>query len=224
MRVIDLTSGRVLAAQHVEGKATLSSQSGYPSDQEAVDQAEKVASESVHRIFFPWTETKTVLFYNDSQCGLNVAHNLLRSKDLDGALQKAKDNLDGCHAKTGVKPSLLAHAYYDVGILQFLKGDYDSALTNLSQAGQLDSSRVILDATADCRTAKESATALAQRTDRAPPAIDDHGGGSPHQVSVQSTGLESAEERLRRLDDLLKKKLITKDEYSQQRAKILSEM
>jgi len=45
-------------------------------------------------MFFPWTEAKTVLFFNDSQCGLNVAHNLLRSKDLDGALEKARGGPD----------------------------------------------------------------------------------------------------------------------------------
>jgi len=110
-----------------------------------------------------------------------------------------------------VKPGQLAHAYYDVGILQFLKGDYDSALTNLSQASQLDSSKVILDAVADCRVAKESAATLAHHTTDASGAIADAGGLQQTSVKTEKSG--TAEDRLRKLEDLLKKKLITREEY-----------
>ena len=43
-------------------------------------------------------------------------------------------------------------------------------------------------------------------------------------TSGASRTVESPEERLRKLDDLLKKGLITKEEYQQKRADILKEM
>lgn len=230
IRIIDLTTGRVIAAQHVEGKSRLTSQEGYPSDHESIDQAQKVAATAVHRMFFPWTETKSLVYFDDSACGLNVANKMLKAKDLEGAMQKAGSNLEECQNKPNVKPAVLAHAYYDIGILQVLKGDYDHALTNLSEASKLDSNKVILDAMAECRTAKESAVALARYQDeqatanpnstpaRARSVADDKAGHSIKQAAL------SPEERLQQLEGLLKKKLITQAEYDQKRAKILSEM
>src|ERR1700753_1072909 len=90
---------------------------------------------------------------------------MLKAKDLEGATQKAGSNLEECQNKPNVKPAVLAHAYYDIGILQVLQGDYEHALTNLSEASKLDSNKVILDAMAECRTAKESAVALARYQD-----------------------------------------------------------
>lgn len=45
-----------------------------------------------------------------------------------------------------------------------------------------------------------------------------------HVATTQAQTKESPEERLRRLDDMLKKGLITKDEYAQKRAEILKDM
>ncbi len=233
MRIIDLTSGRVMVAQHVEGKSHLTSQAGPPSDQDAVDQAERTAAESVHRMFFPWTETKSLSFFNESSCGLSGAYNSLRTKDVEGALQKAQSGLESCQKGTNVKPSALAHAYYDVGILQFLQGTYDPALHNLEEAGKLDSNKIILDATAECRTAKASSAALAKFEEEQSLPAENPGNvaamaksGKPLAQSQGKviTAPTSSEERLEQLEKLLKKKLITQEEYNQKRAKILSEM
>jgi len=231
MRIIDLTSGRVLVAQHIEGKSHLQSRNGPPSDQDAVDQAERTAADSVHRMFFPWTETKSLAFFNDSTCGLSGAYNTLRTKDIDGALAKAQSGLEGCQKATNTKPAALAHAYYDVGILQFLQSNYDPALHNLEEAGKLDSNKIILDATADCRSAKTSSMALAkfEETQTAPQdslasVTTPKGPKLLAQQPKPTSGASSSEDRLEQLEKLLKKKLITQDEYNQKRAKILSEM
>jgi hypothetical protein len=48
--------------------------------------------------------------------------------------------------------------------------------------------------------------------------------GSPAAAAAAPAPAESVEERLRKLDDLLKKKLITKDEYDRKRAEIMKDL
>ncbi|MCU1348837.1 MAG: hypothetical protein JWO56_1867 [Acidobacteria bacterium] len=48
--------------------------------------------------------------------------------------------------------------------------------------------------------------------------------GSPSAAAAVAAPAESVEERLRKLDDLLKKKLITKEEYDRKRAEIMKDL
>jgi hypothetical protein len=178
-------------------------------------------------MFFPWTETKSLVYFDDSACGLSAAHNLLKSKDIDRAVQKAESNLEECRGDPHINPKVLAHAYYDAGILQFIKSDYSRSLEDLSEANKLDSNKVILEALGEVRNAQESSTALARYTGDVASATKASNSGGHLESSAgppppnKDAGM-SAAERLRRLDDLLRKKLITRAEYDQKRAEILS--
>jgi tetratricopeptide (TPR) repeat protein len=235
VRVVSLTSGQVLASQRFEGSGEATNYEGYPDPAIALGDAEKSAAFSVHKLLLPWKETKHIVFYSDSQCDLRIASGMLKSQDIDGALAQSEKNLAGCPATPKVKPATVAHAYYNLGILQFMKDDFGTALTNLNEALKLDSSRVYIDAIADCKRAKELSVAveqyqkelLAQNSpDNSKPSskavkIARTPAGDVKQLTPSASGTPSVADRLSNLDDLLKRKLITQEEYNAKRAQIL---
>jgi tetratricopeptide (TPR) repeat protein len=234
VRVVNLTSGQVLASQHFEGSGQAQNFEGYPDPAIPMKDAERNAAFSVHKLLLPWKETKHIVFYNDSQCDLKTASNMLKAQDVDGALKQSEANLAACRDMPKIKPSTVAHAYYDLGVLQFMKDDFDTALSNLNEAQKLDSSRVYTDAIADCKRARELATAVTQyeKALLAQGPADDSKPSKPIKTAGASAGdvkkpapaasaTPSIADRLSSLDDLLKKKLITQDEYKAKRAQIL---
>jgi hypothetical protein len=160
LRVVNLTSGQVVAAQRFEGTGELESDEGFPDPVLALGDAEKNAAFSIHKVLLPWTETKRVVFYSDSQCDLKTASNLLKAQDLDGALKQSETNLATCREQPKVKPGTVARAYYNLGILQFMREDYEPALSNLTEAQKLNSSDVYISTIADCRKARELAALM----------------------------------------------------------------
>ncbi|MBS0418390.1 MAG: hypothetical protein JSR66_11805 [Proteobacteria bacterium] len=241
VRVVSLTTGQVLASQRFEGTGQAQNYEGFPDPALAMESAEKTAAFSVHKLLLPWQETKRIVFYNDTQCDLKLASNMLKSQDLDGALKQSQKNLSGCPGSPKVKPANIAHAYYNLGVLQFMSDDFDTALVNLGKATELDSSKIYTDAIADCKRAKQLAVALKESpgdlhadtgADVVKPAPNGGGKSVPKPVKVKDAGAgdgkraapgaASASDRLANLEDLLKKKLITQDEYNAKRAQILS--
>jgi hypothetical protein len=236
LRVVDLTSGKVLAAQRFEGMGELTSNDGYPDHNVALGEAEKNSAFSIHKLLLPWKETKRVVFYGDSQCDLKMASSLLKAQDVDGALKQSESNLAACREQPKVKPATLARAHYNLGILQFVRDDHDNAHTNLTEAQKLQSSQVFINAIADVKRAKELRIAMDKyEDDRA--ALTPESGGGTSSKGIKKTGAPqgtdkkpatagtaSIEDRLAQIEDLLKKKIITQDEYKQKREKILSEI
>ena len=232
VRVISLTTGQVLASQRFEGTGQETNYEGYPDPAEAMGEAEKNAAFSVHKLLLPWKETKHIVFYSDSQCDLRVASGLLKSQDIEGALKQSETNLSGCTNNPKAKPANVAHAYYNLGVLQFMSDDFDSALVNLNKAVGLDTSKVYTDAIADCRRAKQLSVAVNDyEKDLHPEPPSENAKSQPKTVKVAGTfsadGKKPASaplsvaDRLANLDDLLKRKLITQDEYKAKRAEIL---
>lgn len=160
LQVVNLTSGQGVAAQRFEGTSELESDAGFPDLQLALRDAQKNAASSIHRILLPWTETRRVMFYGDSQCGLKTASNLLKAQDLGAALKQSETNLAACRELPEVKPDTVARAHYNLGILQFMREDYEPALSNLTEAQKLDSSAVHMRTLDGCRKARELAALM----------------------------------------------------------------
>ncbi len=247
VRVVNLTTGQVMAAQRIEGSGQVQSLSGAPDPAVAMAEAQKNAAFMVHKLLLRWKETKHITFFNDSQCNLKLAAGMLKAQDVDGALKQSESNLADCREQPKVKPATMAHAYYNIGVLQFMKDDFDAALTNLGAAQKLDDSQTYIQVAADCKRAKalsvqvvqyeEARKALAQ--DTATPSGSSSGGAkkgkkvtaaaggmnkpgvTDKSVSATVGSTSSVADRLSKLDELLKKKLITQDEYNQKRSQIL---
>lgn len=237
VQTIDLATGRVFQATSLEfnpkeENVTINQCCAeYPSDFQVIDQAQKMAVQTVHRLFVPWTEQRSVYFFDDNDCSLKSAHALLKSGDIDGAFTRSQENLTGCKENPKAKKKTLAHAYHNLGIAYFLKGQYEAALGQFAEAQRLEPSGITSDAGAEVQNARSVAQAL-QRVDEKP-AI----GGPPSSASsfmspsaarssesASGGGSSAAEERLKKLDDLYRKKLITKAEYDKKRAQILNDM
>lgn len=240
LRITDLTTGRWLTAKSFEGRASESSKSGYPSQSAALEAAERDAIQDIHAMFFPWTETKTLVFFNDEKCNLKAAHSLLRAQDFTGALVQSEANLEICRSLAGEKLRTLAHAYYNLGIVHFLMGTYEQGSNYLSEAAKLDGSQVITEALAECRKAEQIASQMAayEINQAAYLAEINSGAGiqepssrvTPNSPPVKSNALSppksqgSIEGRLKQLEDLFKKGLITKQDYEKKKAEILAEL
>jgi curli biogenesis system outer membrane secretion channel CsgG len=156
MRVVDLATGRVLAAQRFEGMSAISNRTGFVTDEQAIDAAEQNAASKLVRMIVPWKETKTMVFFEDQACDLRTASRMLRTKDVEGAAQKSNENLEACKALPRVKPKVLARAYYNLGVMQFIKGDYDVALENLATADRTDNAEMFLEVITEVRKAKQA--------------------------------------------------------------------
>lgn len=234
LRVIDLASGRVLAAKTYGGGASDSDRDGYPDSNGLLLQAEAMSTLAIHRMFLPWTEQKKLIFFNDKDCGLKPAAQLLRAGDAQGALDLSLANLEACRSNPGMKPKVQMHAYYNVGMAYFVLGDHAEAIRYFDQALRLGGGSIVTDSIAECRHAQQLASQMAQYEEdseallaelsAAPPATTDAPAAvAANQSSGQAPG-SPVEERLLKLDTLLQKGLVTRDEYQQKRSEILSDL
>lgn len=241
VRVIDLTTGRTLKTKPFESSSSESSEDGYPEDDAVLERAKDLSIAQVRRLFFPWTENRQLVFYEDDDkfCSLETGYNLLRGGDLEGALAAATASYSGCRETPGAKPKMIGRAAYDLGVLQCLRGDFESGLTSLGEAMRLNAGDVVTSAIAECRQAKDAASKMdLYETDMAAVQADlsEIAGSGVQQSGVQSRGREtppgatsgaaqgSVEDRLRALQDLRKKGLIEEKEFQARKAEILKDL
>lgn len=212
LRVIDLTTGRVLGAQNFAASKRLESTDTYPDEANVIEGAEVDAVRSIHKMFLPWTEVRSLVFYDDKECNLKAAYQHLRVDNILGAYHQSEANLNECKNNAAVKPRGLARAYYNLGIVQFLRRDYDAALASLSESAKLQSGDIVFKAIAECGHAKEMASA---------PSGQLANQAAPRPSPAANTSIE---ERLQQIEGLKKKGVITQAEYSQKRAEILNDI
>jgi len=232
LRVVDLTRGTLLAAQRFEGEVGYQDDERYPDRQSVLDEAKSKAALSIRQLLVPWGDTRTLPFYDDSQCDLKTTFRLLKAHDLDGALLKAQENVADCRDKPGVKPTTVARAYYDLGAVQMMDRDYDAALENFTAADRIQTSKAFIEAMTEARNARTHAVQLAQYLAEAVPSARETPQPLPAATpTAASSGTSAApasaasiEARLGVLEELLRKKKITQQEYAQKRAKILAEL
>ena len=255
IRVTDLTTGEVLQTQSFQSKpekqnTATNGQPEYPPVDEVKDIAMRGAQAQVHNMFFPWIEYKQEVFYDDKECGLKEAYELLKRGDHDGALQMTQSSLEQCKGEHK-KEKTLPRAYYDAGLAACMQADYDKAKGLFSSAMQEKGADAVAAASADCNRAQQSAVQLKDYLDRLekvpkPEAITaadknpppgqitplQTTGRSPVEpptvpTPVANAGVQpklSVEERLKQLDDLLRKKLISQKDYDSKKAEILKDL
>lgn len=237
LQIVNLTTGVMSAARVIDAKASMSADEvdesrlskmkaaavssikgamkydEYPAEEEMQTILFANAVEQAHRLFFNWTETTQFAFFDDAECALRSAFEQLEKGDIAGATRAAQASIDRCKGLRPLQPAILARAYYNRGIAHFLAGNDVAALADLGQAQSLESNKVFADA---ILTWSRTWTI-------------DHPTSSGQRISTAAGKRETAkvrtnpDERLRRLDDLHKKKLITDEEYERKRKEILAE-
>jgi hypothetical protein len=161
----DLATGRELAVNTIEAspqranRAQAPATAEYPSEYELKDAALQEATAQVHRLYFPWVETRQVSFMNNKECNLRQAYELLKTGDIAGVLKISQENVKVC--KSNPKPAHQADALYNLGVAYMLSGDYDRALSTLTESQQVHADKATVETIAECRRAKAAAAASA---------------------------------------------------------------
>jgi hypothetical protein len=239
VRAIDLRTGKILSEKpfdqhHSMFEATVDDCCpDFPSTDQVIDGAQQLAVGQVHRLFFPWSEQRDLYFFDDGQCGLDKAYRLLRAGDQQGALQLSITNAEMCATAADVKPKVVWHSLYNVGMAQFILGDYEKALDHLTKAAAAGGGNIVTDSIGECRRAQQLAIELA-RVDQKPvldvgppqqTASKSASGSTAGRTAASSDGSSSnVEDRLKKLKGLYEKGVITKSEYEKKRADILKDM
>lgn len=217
LRTVDLNTGLVLAAQSLEESGGLESWDGYPDPDQVIGMQEVAVAQAVHKMFLPWKEKRSVVFYGDKECNLKAAYKLLQARDIEGALAKAEVAVAGCKETPGAKEKTLGHAYYNLGLVQFLRRDYENAASNLSEAAKLQGGKIVLDLLGEVKVAQSREAGSAAQ----PEKVAARSGGANRPAAAAPNKLTSVEERLKQLESLKQKGLLTQDEYNRKRAQII---
>jgi hypothetical protein len=189
-------------------------------------------------MFFPWVDTAGVPFFDDKDCGLKQLYEVWRSGDYSSASVLVDKDIEACKSDHK-KDKTLARAYHDAGLIHCAQKDYDKAKELFGQAMQGKSAAAAGRASAYCEQARQGAVRVKDYEARRALIPDPSPMVPPSQTaSAEPTAVPkvqqpekstpagekataSVEKRLKNLDALYKKGLITKKEYDQRRAEIL---
>jgi hypothetical protein len=158
-----------------------------------------------------------VVVYDDKECNLKAAHKRFKAEDIEGALASAQAQATACKDTPGVKEKTLGHAYYNLGLAQFLSKDFQAASASLSEAAKYQGGEIVKNLRDESRAAEQRANVVqsgsAPPTNR-PPSRPPQGQPAPEKTA-------SVEERLKQIENLRAKGLMTKEEYEKKRAQII---
>jgi tetratricopeptide (TPR) repeat protein len=250
IQAVDLATGKIfnqirIAAAPERQNASPLGQPEFPSDTEVLELATAKATEKVHRMLLPWTEQRKLIFYDDKDYGMKEAYRRLQLNDAPGALRKSLEALAAAKADKA-KDKYLGRTNYNVGMCYFIQGDYPSALPYLQAARETNPKhRIFEGAETECLRAKRLAEEMTRVDARSAKVELDPGSAStPAGSALAGSALAgsapagsalagsaaprpaagTAEERLVKLEALLKKGLISPEDYKAKKAQILSEL
>lgn len=238
VQTVDLATGRVFAARTLEHSPMKENRSAenrpeFPPESEVHDLALRAAQEEVRKLLFPWNETRQLYFYNDRECDMTQAFNLIKSGQHQASFDQSLKNLETCKAATSLKPKFLGHAYYNVGMGYFVTSDFGRAIGMFREAQKINPGNIVDQSISDSVAAMALYAELQkQETAAAAQLGGNDAGGSParssrttSQASPSSGGAStSLEDRLKKLEELKKKGLITEEEYKKKKAAILADL
>lgn len=248
VRVTDLTTGKIFKTQTIEASVRKENSGDvrwpeYPSEFAVRDAFLDDATRQVHRMFFPWHERKELYFFNDDECDLRSAYELMEIGEIDSAAERSEENLEKCKT-ADVKRKFLARAYYNLGMTRFLQSRFDEALDLLKTAHGVKSGDIISESIAECRRAQRLSERMAELDESGGFELPSAGGsggvrqasaGEPSRegrsrrraaggASGAGGGSASIKERLQKVESLHDQGLITDEEYQAKREEILEEI
>lgn len=232
VQAIDLATGKVYSQQRAAFSPSRENSSDqgrpeYPSETEVMELAVGMARQQVHTMLLPWTERRKLIFYDDKDYGMKEAYRQLQLNDTRAALVKSLEALEAAQ-KANAKPKYLGRTNYNVGMCKFILGDYTAALPYLHAARATDPGhKIFASAEEECLRAKGLAEEMGKvdartaQLELAQPKAAEAPAPAP---AAKAAGGATAEERLARLEELRKKKVISPAEYKAKRAEIMKDL
>ena len=172
LQTTDLATGRIFAARVLDYAPVREnhSEQGIPEAPSEFDVQEAAFQSLVgetHRLFFPWSHETLLYYFDDKDGGLKQAYGALKAGDKDLAFNLSLQNLETCKKTNGIKPKILAHAYYNLGMSYMIKGEYDKAIENFNESQKLRPGTIVTEAIAKCNYSKNEAIELQKVDDKA---------------------------------------------------------
>ncbi|WP_257307266.1 CsgG/HfaB family protein [Geothrix campi] len=235
VQVVDLSTGRVFGAQRLEDTPSLSNSSydgfpAYPRDSDVRRLAFETAKVKVLHLLLAWSEVRKLTFFDDDVFGMDKAHDRLKARETQGALELALDGLERSRQDKGQKPKYYPRTQYNVGIIQFAQGRYEEALPYLRAALDMQPDASIFQtALKECQEAITLQEALRRAESRSESRSEPVAGPAPSPSSrpapaASEPAKAGPEARLQKLQDLYRKGLLDKKEYDAKKAEILKEL
>jgi len=172
IQTTDLTTGRIFASRVLEYSPSKENKSydGIPEAPDKFDVQEiafnKFVSD-VHKMFFSWTESADLHFMDSKKGGLKDAFKALESGKVEKAFELSKRNLEFCKNNPDIKDKILAHAYYNLGMMFFIKNDYGNAIKLFKESQKTRKGQITKDAINECKRAQELAQEMKRVDDNA---------------------------------------------------------
>ncbi|BDU71613.1 SHOCT domain-containing protein [Mesoterricola silvestris] len=232
IQAVDLASGRIYSQQRIavspsREESSTQGRPEYPSDTEVREMAVNMARDQVHKMLLSWTEQRKLIFYDDKDYGMKDAYKRLQLQDGRGALAKSLEALQAAQADPKCKPKYLGRTNYNVGMCQFILGDYAAAVPFLKAARETDPKhKIFANAESECLRAvglmqeMSRVDARSAKVELAPPRAEP--ARAPEPVATKPAA--SAEDRLTRLEALRKKGLISPEDYKAKKAEIMKDL
>ena len=172
IQTTDLTTGRIFASRVLEYAPSKENKSytGIPEAPDKFDVQElafKKFVKDVHKMFFFWTESTDLHFMDSKKGGLKDAFKALKEGKVEKALELSKRNLEFCKNNADIKDKTLAHAYYNLGMMFFIKTDYGSALKLFKESQKVRKSQITKDAINECKRAQQLSEEMKRVDDKA---------------------------------------------------------
>lgn len=173
IQTTDLLTGRIFTSRVFEYSPAKENQSygkrpEAPSEYDVKELAFEYLTTDVHKMFFPWSETVNLFFMDDKNGGLKETFKVLKAGDIDQAFRLSKENLELCKNSTDKKEmKVLAHAYYNAGMMHFIKNDYDNAINYFQESQKIKAGSIVKESIAECYRAKELAEEMQKVDEKA---------------------------------------------------------
>lgn len=158
IQTTDLTTGRIFSAQTYSLNPALQNESAEgkpeaPSEYDVQQKAFNYFTYCVNHLFFAWDEPTTLYFFDDKDGGLKQAYQALKSGNINYAHELSLKNLDNCKNDSTVKPKILAHAYYNVGMTNMIRSDFPKAIESFQESEKIRPGGIVTNAIRDCKRA-----------------------------------------------------------------------
>jgi hypothetical protein len=142
LQLLDLKTGKILKPLALEAtpEFTNTSETAYvdavPADKVQARAFEQIVSQ-VEILFFPWTEQRDMVFYDDKDCDLKQAFGLMKSGDVKSALEASQRSSDECKANPKRGEKERRKAIHNLATVRYATGDYEGAQQLFEEALRL---------------------------------------------------------------------------------------
>ncbi len=233
IKTIDLQTGKIFSAKIFEINDYLETykygeRPKYPDYHPLRDRMYKKAMEGIMRLYLPWEQTISFVFYDSKKCGMKEAYSYMKIKNYQKALEKSLSVLD-CLKNSGANAKNLSRGYYNIGVCYYFKGDYEKARDYFNKAYQIKSYSTYKEAIKKVNIT-ESTEAAFLRYLKEEHDLDNNTqqntvqNENQNNQSNQTQSDDEIVEKLRKLKKLYEEGLITEDEYKQKKKEILNNL